>query len=108
ADRPRRSRPKDGAFSGIIPYRNGMALAAYYCGFGSLIAILGSIALVMAAIARFDSPLILILMFRVSGSLTLLAIGFGILGLNYAHNNPKAKGSGHAITGLLMGGLEVA
>ena len=32
-DRPRRKRSKSGALSGIIPYRNGMALTAYYCGF---------------------------------------------------------------------------
>src|SRR6516165_5140956 len=39
--RPRRRRSRDGAVSTIIPYRNGKALAAYYCGIFGLVPGLG-------------------------------------------------------------------
>src|SRR5690348_1077064 len=45
-ERPRPKRSRGSGLSRVIPYRNAMALAGYYCGFGGLIAILGSIALV--------------------------------------------------------------
>jgi hypothetical protein len=107
-DRPRRQRSKR-ALSGVIPYRNGMALAAYYCGFGSLIAILGTFLLVkvMGDGGPGKSQWLFILGLGLGGVLAPLAVIFGILGLKYASDNPEAKGTGHALTGLVMGGLEI-
>jgi hypothetical protein len=85
-DRPRkkvrniRRDPAGDAVSTIIPYRNGMALAAYYLGVFSLIPCLG-------------------LLLGPAGLI------FGILGLRYVKKNPTAKGTGHAIAGIIMGGL---
>jgi hypothetical protein len=64
----------------IIPYRNGRALAAYYLGVFSLIPCLG----------LFLGP---------------AAFIFGILGLRYVRANPRAKGTGHAIAGIVLGSL---
>ena len=81
-DRPRRRRPSqaDEAISTVIPFRNGMALAGYYLGVFSLIPCLGAI-------------------------LGPLALTFGILGFRYVKKNPEAKGTGHAITAIVLGGL---
>jgi hypothetical protein len=82
-DRPRRRsrRPRqDDALSGLIPYKNGMALAAYYCGVFSLIPFVG-------------------------GILGPLAIIFGIIGLRKVNENPEARGTGHAIAGIVLGSL---
>jgi hypothetical protein len=64
----------------LIPYKNGLALGAYYCGVFGLIPILGII-------------------------LAPIAIVLGILGLRYSRRNPKARGAGHAITGIILGSL---
>jgi hypothetical protein len=77
-DRPRRR--SDGGMSTLIPYRNGMALAGYYCSVFSLIPCLALI-------------------------LGPLAIIFGILGLRTVRANPEAKGTAHAIVALVLGGL---
>jgi hypothetical protein len=106
-DRPRRKRSRDGAMSGIIPYRNVLALVAYYCGFGSLIAILGGIAIAMATIGGRNSPILIFILIGVGGLLALLGIILGILGLTYVGKHPEAKGTGHAITGIIMGSLEI-
>jgi hypothetical protein len=74
-------RPAKGG--GIIPYRNGMALASYYCGVFSLIPCLW-------------------------GTVSLLAIIFGILGLNKAKANPQLGGKGHSITGIVLGSITIA
>ncbi len=85
-DRPRRReerRPRrrdDDAVSTLIPYRNGLALAGYYCGVFSLIPILGFI-------------------------LGPLALIFGIVGLRRVNRNPEIKGTGHAITAIVLGGI---
>jgi 4-hydroxybenzoate polyprenyltransferase len=82
-DRRERRRPRpanDDALSTLIPYRNGQALAAYYCGVFSLIPLLGVL-------------------------LGPIAIILGILGNNYAKANPEAKGTGHAITGIILGSI---
>jgi hypothetical protein len=83
-DRPRRRPPPrsagDDAVSTIIPYKNGMALAAYYVGVFSLIPCLALI-------------------------LGPLGIIFGIVGLNRVKANPEVKGTGHAIAGIVLGGL---
>jgi hypothetical protein len=72
--------PTEEAVSTIIPYKNGRALAAYYFGVFSLIPCAGLLL----------GPAALIL---------------GILGLRYVKANPTAKGTGHAIAGIIMGGL---
>ena len=74
-------RPAKGG--GIIPYRNGMALASYYCGVFSLIPCLW-------------------------GTLSVLAIIFGILGLNKAKASPELGGKGHSITGIVLGSITTA
>jgi hypothetical protein len=66
--------------STFIPYKNGLALAAYYCGVFGLVPILGFV-------------------------LAPTALVLGILGLRYSRRNPKARGGGHAITGIILGGL---
>ena len=91
-DRPRRPRRRDddddddddyeqeSPVSTIIPYKNGMALAAYYCGVFSLIPCLG-------------------------GLLGPAAFILGILGLRFVKKNPTAHGTGHAIAGIVLGGI---
>ncbi len=66
--------------STIIPYKNVRALVAYYLGVFSLIPCVG----------LFLGPAALVL---------------GILGLRYVKANPTAKGTGHAIAGIVLGGL---
>jgi hypothetical protein len=89
---PRRRRPRpdeddeydedhgDGGVSSLIPYKNGKALAAYYCGVFSLVPCLGNL-------------------------LGPVAIVLGLMGLRYAREHPTAKGTGHAITGLVLGSI---
>jgi hypothetical protein len=79
-DEEEERRPVKG--SGIIPYRNGMALASYYCGVFSLI------------------PLFW-------GTLSLLAIIFGVLGLGKAKQRPEMGGKGHSITGIILGTVTI-
>lgn len=81
SDDPRRPYEDDGdALSSIIPYKNGQALAAYYVGVFSLIPCIGFV-------------------------LAIVAIVLGVLGLKYVKRNPSAKGTGHAITGIVLGSL---
>jgi hypothetical protein len=70
----------DEAVATIIPYRNPLALAAYYCGVFSLIPCVG--------LALGPTALVL-----------------GILGLRASRRNAKAHGMGHAITGIVLGSL---
>lgn len=67
-----------GALSTLIPYHNPRALASYYLGVLALIPVLG----VLLAIA---------------------AIILGILGLQYRSAYPEAKGTAHAILGIVLG-----
>jgi hypothetical protein len=76
-DRPRRRRD---AIESLIPYHNPKALAAYYCGVFSLIPGLGLLL----------GPLALIL---------------GMIGIRFSRENDTAGGVGHAITGVILGGL---
>lgn len=70
----------DGGVSMLIPYRNGMALGAYYCGVFALVPCLGAI-------------------------LGPLALAFGIVGLKRANERPRIHGKGHAIAGIVLGSL---
>jgi hypothetical protein len=79
-DDEERYRTSDDTAATIIPYRNPRALAAYYCGVFALIPCLGAVL----------GPIALIL---------------GILGLRYVGANPTAKGTGHAIAGIVLGSL---
>jgi predicted Zn finger-like uncharacterized protein len=72
--------PAAEAVSTIIPYKNGRALLAYYLGVFSFIPCVGLIL----------GPAALIL---------------GILGIRFVRANPTAKGTGHAIAGIIMGSL---
>lgn len=69
--------------STIIPYKNGLALTAYYLGVFGLIPVLGLI-------------------------LGPLALIFGIIGVKNVRRNPQVKGSGHAITGITLGSIAIA
>ena len=81
-DRPRRRRrDEDGdGTGGLIPYKNGKALAAYYCGIFALIPCAGAL-------------------------LGPLAVIFGFLGLGHAKRFPESKGQAHAYVGIILGGL---
>ncbi len=109
-DRSRRRRGRDEQpYSTLIPYRNVMALIGYYLGMGSLIAILGGIALIFynPVNAPFVGMIVLVVIYGLGGLSALMAIIFGIIGMVYANKNPKARGLGHAITGIVLGILEV-
>ena len=66
------------ATGGVIPYKNGMALAAYYCAVFSFIPLAGCL-------------------------LGPVAIVLGVMGIVYANKHPKARGTGHAVVGILGG-----
>jgi len=70
----------DSGLNKIIPYRNGLALAAYYCGVFALIPILGAV-------------------------LGWVAFGFGVAGLRAARRNPGIGGKVHAWVGIVLGAL---
>ena len=83
AERPRKARSKKGdGLARVVPYRNGAALGAYYCG------VFGFIPLA----APILSPIAVIL---------------GIIGLMKARRDAKARGTGHAITGIVLGLLSI-
>jgi hypothetical protein len=83
-DRPRRrsSRERESTdpIETLIPYKNAMALAAYYCGVFGLIPCLGIVP-------------------------EILGIVFGVIGVRQANANPRVRGMGHAITGIVLGSL---
>lgn len=68
--------------STVIPYKNPMALTAYYLGIFSWIPFLG-------------------------GILALPAVVLGVLGLRHRSKNPQAKGAIHAWIGISLGTLSV-
>ena len=82
--RPRRPRNGGDATGGLIPYKNAKALAAYYCGVFGLISC-----------------------FLVLGIFGIVPIVLGFMGLKYAKQHPEAKGQAHAITGIVLGFLEL-
>lgn len=65
---------------GLIPYKNGAALAGYYVGIFSLIPVFGLI-------------------------LGPIAVVLGILGLRAVRRRPIVKGTAHAVVALVLGGL---
>jgi len=91
-ERPRRARRRrdedededddegGSAVASIIPYKNPRALAGYYCGVFSLVP---GLALILGPIA----------------------VTLGILGMMYVSRHPIAKGTGHALTGIILGFL---
>ena len=84
AERPRRP-PRKGGRDGlatVVPYRNGPALAAYYCGVFGLIPGVG---LLLAPVAFI----------------------LGIIGFVKARKNPKAHGTGHAVAGIILGIVDI-
>ncbi len=105
-DRPRRRRKSD-PLSGVIPYGNVMALAAYYCAFASLIGILGTITLVKAMRGQDLPSGVVMLGFALGGLLAPLAVVLGILGLMHVTKHPEAKGTAHAMTGIVLGTAEI-
>jgi len=82
--RPRRRRDDDDvtedATGGLIPYKNPSALISYYIGILSLIPVLGLV-------------------------LGPTAIILGVKGLQYRNAHPKARGTAHAIIGIVLGTL---
>ena len=70
----------DGTLGGLIPFRNAMALSAYYCGVFSLIPCLGL-------------------------PLAIAAVVLGILGLRFAKRHPESRGKVHAWVGIILGTL---
>ena len=82
--RPRRRRDEGDVTGGVIPYKNPMALASYYCG------VFGLISCCLAL-----------------GIFGIVPIILGFLGLRYAKQHPEARGQAHAITGIVLGLLEV-
>ena len=82
--RPKRRRNRGDVTGGLIPYKNAKALAAYYCGVFGLISC-----------------------FLVLGIFGIVPIVLGFMGLKYAKQHPEAKGQAHAITGIVLGLLEL-
>jgi Domain of unknown function (DUF4190) len=80
---PRRRPVRSGGdgFATVVPYRNGAALIAYYFGVFGLIPILGFV----------FGPAAVIL---------------GVIGLVKARKNPQARGTGHAIAGIVLGVID--
>jgi hypothetical protein len=80
--RPRRvdydAEDDDDPVTTVIPYKNARALLAYYAGVFSWVPFLGA-------------------------PMTLVAIVLGILGFRYGLAHPKAKGTGHAVAGIVFG-----
>lgn len=64
----------------LIPYRNGLALGAYYCAVFALIPVVGLL-------------------------LGWTAFGLGLAGLRFLRRNPAAGGKVHAWIGIVLGAL---
>jgi hypothetical protein len=80
----RRRRDEGDVTGGVIPYKNPMALASYYCGVFGLI----SCCLFL-------------------GIFGIVPIILGFLGLRYAKQHPEASGQAHAIIGIVLGLFEM-
>ncbi|HEX3148536.1 MAG TPA: DUF4190 domain-containing protein [Gemmataceae bacterium] len=82
AGRRRPPRKSGDGMAHLIPFRNGWALAAYYCGIFGLIPIVGFL-------------------------LGIVAFILGIIGFVRARKNPNAHGTGHAIAGIILGPIDI-
>jgi hypothetical protein len=82
AERSRKPKKGGDGLARVVPYRNGAALAAYYCGVFGLIPGLGLLL----------SPIAFIL---------------GVIGFVKARRDPKARGTGHAIAGIVLGLISI-
>ena len=80
-----------------------MALASYYCSFGAVVAILGSVAIAFVTAGEASKGLFYALNIGCGGGLALVAIVLGILGLMKVKRHPEAGGTAHAIIGLVLG-----
>ena len=105
---------KPSKLAGIIPYKNVLALLAYYCGFFSLIAGLGallgqvattSVASTLIGKAPNTSQPMALWIACVGAALGPAAVILGILGLRHVNRHREAKGTGHAFTGIVLGFL---
>ena len=88
-DRPRKKKRKSsstGGLDAVIPFRNGLALGAYYCG-------------VFGLISCF--------LLGVGGLFGVVPIILGVLGLMKASQDAEARGRVHAWVGIGLGALEV-
>jgi hypothetical protein len=74
------SNADDGTIGGLIPFRNAQALWAYYLAIFSLVPCIGI-------------------------PLGISAVILGILGLRYLGTFPQARGKGHSLTGIILGGF---
>jgi hypothetical protein len=83
-DAPRRS--GDGGVGYVIPYKNVPALIGYYIG------VLGLLACFLGGLSVFTGAAALVL---------------GIMGMMRASKNPEAHGRGHAITGIVLGAVQL-
>ena|SRR2546430_14011749 len=83
-DAPRRT--SDGGVGYVIPYKNVPALVAYYIG------VLGLIACFLGGLSIFTGAAALVL---------------GTMGMMRASKNPDAHGRGHAITGIILGAVQL-
>ncbi len=116
SDRPRRrrvvveddERPSGGA---IVPYRNPLALFAYYCVFLGFIIGIGAITAVViyaqrTVLSEKDinfGKMVINIGFIAGMIVELAAFLMGIFGLLYVRSHPTARGTGHAILGVILG-----
>jgi Domain of unknown function (DUF4190) len=82
ANRRRPPRKGGAGVAKVIPFRNGPALAAYYCGVFGLIPVVGFV-------------------------LGIIAFILGVIGFFKARKNPNAHGTGHAIAGIILGPIDI-
>jgi hypothetical protein len=109
-DRPRRrrrrSRDSDDVVAKIIPYKNPSALASYYLGVLSVVFFLGLL-LVLELLEGPNRKVVFGLVCFLGMVSCTLACLFGVLGIRYARREPGARGTGHAITGLVLSSISV-
>jgi DNA-directed RNA polymerase subunit M/transcription elongation factor TFIIS len=96
--------PANEAISTIIPYKNARALIAYYFGVFSFIPCLALLFGIWSGLA-WKSPELFSFIPCLALLLGPAALVLGILGLRFVKANPTAKGTGHAIAGIVMGSL---
>ncbi len=101
-DRPPGKKRGRGAMATVIPYHNPPALVGYYCGFLALIAVLVAVVLIKAYGAE-GVKWFSLLGYGGGGLFSLLAMGLGVWGFIVVGQQPKAKGTGHALFAVFLG-----